>query len=352
MEITLTWASPDCFIESKSSYIISSLAKSNSIFSKLVFPNEYIITSQSNTSLGISTKTTLLSLPIDNNTSNTITLEIALTSDNASQVKNILKVCQEKELQLLKLKKEIKAMKEQHTLPSRIELKMLSLLQSRNQYYTILTQKIYERFLNYEEALKEIKEVQVNVMKFKQSKIITLYYKLAFERFVLTFRFGYKYGDYFIANEKTKKRLVEIYLKSMRFIIQSANEGFKEKLKAASSKYKDHIKDYENMFKVIEKLMLLFPIIKNIEAISPNVVFGVLDEPVKVDFIEKDFLEIKYIQSQIPSYNTMLSVFSGINNEDLLIEALGMAFERDYLIYKKYKGDSVNILYGYLLYEN
>lgn len=352
MEIPITWASSDYFIEQKSSFVITALAKTNVIFSRLLFPTEYIVTLPNDANLEISPKTSLSSLLIDNNTQNTITISIIPTKETTSQLKSILKICQEKELHLLKLKKEIKTMKEQYTLPPRIELKMLSLIQSHNQYYTILTQKIYERLLNYEEVLKEINEVQSNVMKFKQSKIMTLYYKLAFEKFILTFRFGYKYGDFFISNENSKKKLVEIYLKSMRSIIQSANTGFKEKLKLECSKYKDHFEDYENMFKVIEKLMVLIPIIKYIEGISPNVVFGVLDEPIKVDFIEKDFLEIKYIQSQIPSYNTMLSVFNNIDNEAQLIEALRMAFERDYLLYKKYKTDSVNILYGYLLYEN
>lgn len=350
MEIILEWKSQDEYSCFKSDHIIHSLKEANYILSTLTYQKDFKITSNENKNLNFTKLSSVNELTFDNN--NSSYLEIEPTSNFCAQVKCLMNICRQKEKKYSDLKGDIEKYKKTVIVSqTSLTTKAISLIKQPNEYYYKLRNKIRDKLLNYKSITKEINDIQQKFIKYKASKIMTLYYKMAYERFADVMSFVFKYGEIFNANDKILPILIQAYQYCVRSIVQGANVEISKELEDKDV-YKEHVNDYRNIFNFIVKFFELFPLLKTIDMKNPQVVFSALDEPINLQFDQRTYYHVKMANMQLPTYENLQYEFKDFKDDNLRKIAIEMTFKRDFALYKKYGMLSNQYVYSSLLFEN
>lgn len=350
MEILLEWKSEDEFQCDKREALIPSITQANYILSNLIFEKEYIIQDKENNIMPISKITPVKDLTFTKE--NTSFLQIVPTNEFSVQIKNLMNICRKKERKYTELKQKIETFKKSITIDANLlNKKTISLIQQPSEYYYKLRNKIIVKLHNFKRINKEIICIQQAFIKYKASKIMTLYYKMAYERFRDVMTFVFQYGEIFGANDVVLPILIQAYQNCVRQIVSEANVEISAELEKEQI-YKEHVTDYKNIFSFIVKFFELLPLLKVIDNKCPQVVFSALDEPIRLKFTERNFYHVKIANMQLPTYENLQYEFKDFKDENLRRQAIEMTFKRDFAIYKKFGMLSNQYVYSSLLYEN
>jgi hypothetical protein len=277
------------------------------------------------------------------------TLSFSPTTSLLSDIQLLLKQGGEKEKKYSELKSKLQKIKEKAIIEKdKIEMLLTNSLQPKDQYYSVLEEKIIATLLKISSLSKEIKEVQSNVMKIKTSKIFTLYYKIFLTRSINSVHLMYNYSALFEANTQNILSLVDAFFSFLRGIINDFNKEITSKI-SNKEVYLKHTKEYQTIMAYISMNIIFFPIVKYLGGVSHSIVFSGLEDPIAVKQSEEDFLIIKEIMYQFPNFERLKE---NIKEDKLARETLAMVFKRDFDINKKLYYRSSDLLYDYLLYEN
>lgn len=346
MDIHLTWNAEEKYIEKQNSPLLSSLKEANSIMSQLRYDIDYHIPS---VTVPITPETILKEIISPH--PNQSTLAIYPTKETISQIKSLLSIGQRKELHYSELKKTLTKMQENCIVdPQRLKRKLFSMVRKRSTYYFKLMDCIMEKIIMFDKAKKEIKEIEANMMKFKGSQIINLYFKLYYERNEDAISYMMSRGEFLLVNKQNLHAVIEIYQELIRTIVKQANNELKSMMKGNPA-YDQHLQEYDDLFDFIEKVLELFPVLKHTDMKCPKVVFSAFDSPVNLRQSENEYLIMNHIQTQLPTYDALKVTFNNFKQGNLNKDAIEMALRKDCDMYKRFQNVSMNYIYASLLYE-
>ena len=343
MEINLTWESSDIYEVPKSNPINQSLCDCNI---SLQNDEDFLLyEKKDNNTLEIIKND---EFPKEKN----INILIKPTDSAIKCINDLLKIGSEKEKKFLELKNELSNLYSQINLDQNsITKKMINLLTAENEYYFKLLNMIIDKLLDFEESKKEIKIIEGNLLKYKSSKLFTLYYKLYMIRMNDSIEYFLKKANIFTSSEKNLEIFINSYEECLKFVISKANKTIKEKI-SSNNIYKSHIKEYEEIFSFIEKIFFLFPSLKYFDTKTQKVVYSTFDNPKLISMNENIFNEIKQINYQIPKKDGLKIPFSIYEENLKKTKQFEMSFKRILDSYKKYKALYFTFIYASLLYDN
>ena len=345
MEINLTWYSTDDSICEYTENITTNIINSNYI---LTNPSQFHLTTSTLPEHPISPSSTPSSL-----SSSLSPLHITLhpSSSTLTEISSLLSTCKQKEKHLSILDQSLTTLKQTLSInPHHLKQKLLSLIRPSGEYYSKIQTKIKQKLLNYASTMKEIENIKAKFVKYKANQLISLYYKMAIERFKDCLSFVFQYAIIFDSNETVLQNLISSYQLCVCNIVSQANKEILSKIENEDV-VKEHYNDYIDMFKFILTLFELFPLLKNVDMQCPQVVFSEMDEPVHVNLKCVDYFNLKFAKIQMPSSENLQFEFNNFQDEKQRQRLIEMAFKRDFSINKKFGVNPNHYIYSSLIYE-
>ena len=177
MEINLTWYSTDESICEYTENITTNIINSNYI---LTNPSQFHLTTSTPQEHPISPSSTPSSFP----SLSPLHITLHPSSSTLTEISSLLSTCKQKEKHLSTLDQSLTTLKQTLSInPHHLKQKLLSLIRPSGEYYSKIQTKIKQKLLNYASTMKEIENIKAKFVKYKANQLISLYYKMAIERF-------------------------------------------------------------------------------------------------------------------------------------------------------------------------
>lgn len=274
---------------------------------------------------------------------------ICPSSNTLSLMETLIQKGEEKEKKYLELKK-IKEEKEKEIKMKKEDMEKLFLnkIKPKDQLYFSILQKLIE---NIQQKtlffLKEVKEIQKNLIKIRNSTFISFYYKIFVIQYKDVMNTIYHYSDLICCNKQNIISFVEVYIKMIQTVAHNINEEVLNKIKSLEFFLK-YEKEIRNCLSFIEHNIQYFTVARYIGNSAHKYIFSASEEPVNAQMSEKTFTFIKDILDQFPSMDNMIDNFEDKNAQK---EMLNLAFSRDFRMYNTFNHiKAYKLIYDFLLY--
>ena len=272
----------------------------------------------------------------DNNKEYENIIEVKCKDKLKEEIEKKINSCIEKENILFKKQEELKKLSESMTIDEKLfEKKIISLLEINREEYEKIIDKIVELILNYENFIKEVNQVQKFLIKYRDSSIIALCFKICVKKFDKVMEYVTDKYVIFLNNEKLIRMFNSISFKINNNIIDELYENIFQKL-CDKEIFKNHKEEYEEKINFYKEVCYLFPIIKFFENRQDKEIYK-LEEDLNLEHSENIFDEILRVNNQIPKRNGLNITLDYFKKHTNIEEAYDMSLRRILLIYQKYK---------------
>ena len=277
-------------------------------------------------------------------------IEVKSKNNLKEDIENKINSCMEKEKILLKKQEEINKINESIIIDEKIlEKKLISLLEINKEEYEKIIDQLVEQILDYDFFIKDAKNIQTCLIKYRDSLIIARCYKIYIKKFTKAMDYILDKSVIFLNNDKLLKMLNCLFIKLDKKIINEIYERISQKI-IDKEIFINHKEEYEEKLNFYKEVCYLLPIIKIFEISYDKEIFE-LEEDVHLEHSENIFDEILRIDNQIPKRNGLNNTLNYFKEHTNIEQACEMTLRRILLIKKKYNVELPNFKRSSFLYE-
>ena len=256
-------------------------------------------------------------------------IEVKCKDKLSKQIQSKINSCMEKEKILINKQNEFKKLANNISIDEKLlEKKLLSLIAINSDeegYYNKIIDEIIPLILDYDNFMKETAQIEDRLIKYIDSNIISLCFKIYFKRIKNVLIYIINKNIIFLNNEKLFNMANNIYFKIIKIIINEI--------------YKKNKEEYDTKLNFYREICYLFPILKFFENKKENKIYEI-EENEDLHFSENKYDKIARINSQIPKRNGLNITLEYFKEHTNIDQTYAMSLRRTLLIYQKF-----NILY-------
>ena len=269
-------------------------------------------------------------------------IEIKCKDKLKEQIQSKINSCMEKEKILINKQNEFKKLANEISIDEKLlEKKLLSLNAINNDeesYYNKIIDEIIPLILDYDNFMKEAMQIEDRLIKYKDSNIISLWFKIYIKRIRNVMIYIISKNIIFLNNEKLFNMANNIYLKIIKIIINEIYDSILVKI-SSNEIYKKNKEEYDTKLNFYREICYLFPILKFFENKKENKIYEI-EENEDLYFSENKYDKIARINSQIPKRNGLNITLEYFKEHTNIDQTYAMSLRRNLLIHQKF-----NILY-------
>ena len=227
-------------------------------------------------------------------------IEIKANEKIKKEIEKKIKSCMEKEEQLLIKQKELKKINEAIVIDDKkMEKKLFSLIEINKEEYEKLINQIVEQILNYDSFIKDSKQIQNYIIKYKESMIIALFFKIIEKKVYKPLLYTAQKNIIFLNNENLFKRINNISVTIIKKVTDEIYSYIMEKI-SNEEIFKAHKEEYEQNINIYREICYLYPILNFFENKHDKDIYEI-SEDLNLDLPENIFDVISRMNSQIPN---------------------------------------------------
>ena len=269
-------------------------------------------------------------------------IEIKCKDQLKEEIQSKINSCMEKEKILINKQNEFKKLANNISIDEKLlEKKLLSLIAINSDeegYYNKIIDEIIPLILDYDNFMKETAQIEDRLIKYRDSNIISLCFKIYFKRIKNVLIYIINKNIIFLNNEKLFNMASNIYFKIIKIIINEIYDSILKKI-STNEIYKKNKEEYDTKLNFYREICYLFPILKFFENKKENKIYEI-EENEDLYFSENKYDKIARINSQIPKRNGLNITLEYFKEHTNMDQAYAMSLRRILLIYQKF-----NILY-------
>ena len=269
-------------------------------------------------------------------------IEIKCKDKLKEQIQTKINSCMEKEKILINKQNEFKNLANKISIDEKLlEKKLLSLNVINNDeenYYNKIIDEIIPLILDYDNYMKEAIQIEDRLIKYKDSNIISLCFKIYIKRIRNVMIYIISKNIIFLNNEKLFNMASNIYLKIIKIIINEIYDSILVKI-SSNEIYKKNKEEYDTKLNFYREICYLFPILKFFENKKENKIYEI-EENEDLYLSENKYDKIARINSQIPKRNGLNITLEYFKEHTNIDQTYAMSLRRILLIHQKF-----NILY-------
>ena len=271
-----------------------------------------------------------------------IIVEIKLKDKLKEQIQSKINSCMEKEKILINKQNEFKKLANNISIDEKLLEKKLLSLNAINSDEESFNNKIIDEIipliLDYDSFMKEAIQIEDRLIKYRDSNIIGLCFKIYVKRIRNLLTYIMSKNIIFLNNEKLFNMASNIFLKSIKIIINEIYDSILTKI-STNEIYKKNNEEYDNKLNFYREICYLFPILKFFENKTENKIYEI-EENENLYFSENKYDKIARINSQIPKRNGLNITLEYFKEHTNISQTYAMSLRRILLIHQKF-----NILY-------
>lgn len=285
------------------------------------------------------------------NDDNNIHVNIKSTEKLKKKIEAEIDGCTKKELKLLEQKKKLQTLYDGLIIDENLfEKKLIQLTNNKDQIYFFTINKIVECVLDYKKFSKEIEDTQKTLIKYRESNLISLCFKIYLIRIKEIILYIHSKHILFLNNENLFNILISKYQKILNIIF---NELYEEILQNISDKdiYINNKEDYNEKLLLVKELCNYFPLLKYYDNIKQEIKILNEEQNIVLKGTESNYLKVKRINFQIPKDYGLDTPFDNFKKKNSIKKGIDIALKRSLLIYQKFNFNYLEFLYNSFLYE-
>ena len=263
-------------------------------------------------------------------------IEIKAKEKIKKEIEKKINACMEKEEQLLIKQKELKKINEAIVIDDKkMEKKIFSLMEISKEEYEKLINKAVEQILNYDYFIKDSKQIQNYIIKYKESLIIAIFFKIIEKKSYKPLLYIAQKNIIFLNNENLFKKINNISVTSIKKITDEIYSKIMEKI-SNEEIFKTHKEEYDRGIKLYREICYLYPILSFFENMHDKAIYEI-SEDLNLDLPENIFDVISRMNSQIPNRSGLHITLDYFKEHTNLEKSYEISLRGILLMYKKYE---------------